>query len=1305
VANEVKLKIRISDDGALELVGKKARNSAKGVDQLGNSTDRLASSKNKYNKLEKGTAGLTSNTTKAFAKQAQSIGGGLVPAYATLAANVFAITAAFGVLQRSAAIKQLEEGIIFTGRAAGANLPLVVEGLKEITGAAVSTADAMRAVAVGTAAGFSQSQIEGLARVAKGASLALGRDMSDALDRLTRGAAKLEPEILDELGIMVRLDDATETYAASVKKTTNELSQFERRMAFTNAIIADGEQKFAALSAVVDPNPYDRLAAAFDNLSKIVLGGLNTAFGPVVGFIADNMGTLVGLLGVFATGVIKQAIPALTSGGEAAAAFSQELADSAKSQVAQTKSFKGAPKVFDSLQVSMANGTATQEDMDKATRSLTKSINLHKAQLPEFTKKHGEASKAVADKKAKLQGAEGALKSITTAQTLETQATIQATKADALNAAATGQVRAAITLTKQAIMAEWAATMTSAASKGVLSGALTVLSGAFKIAAFSVKTFGLALLNAIPIIGQIIMIGSIAYSFLKDFFVKPPSALEEALEKNKEQFEEFPAIITQMNQALAASSTHAEEFMAALGPTSGMLQQVTDMAQKLIAVQQQENIQNQVKARMELIDATARLTEANRNSAESNEQLMSSIDPSAGIEETDGIVTRVLKRFGNFITYGGRMEAANNQAAYSAMNAAAATEDLAAAQEAVNIATANLETIDPVKTLRGMQEVLAGGIAYQQQSRASMLAVGASAEAITLANQKIDGLNKILQDLTEGITDPQGALEALQALNNEQQAIAGSAKAATDTVAEFTELFATRGRIIGTFAADLNLMSSAIKDMAPGSDFVAIMEKYSDIFKKYGLETEAQFKDLFEQISLVNEKIRQRGMEQEKENRRRQELLATGNKVLAAEQALLSTTNNKKLAEEALLAAQDTKVDTLSYELDVEKAITAEVLARIKLNNEEAAQRKRTGGAIMGAGATFETSVDNLKDDATTTERLTALNLGSQATLENLKKLGPEGEAYAAVIGGAMNITEAWSTSLDIISKKGLDSAEGLKAAFQAAGATINALGQMQQANAKAAVAGIDKEIEAEKRRDGKTKDSVAKITQLEKKKDQIKRKAFEQDKKMKMAEVVMATASAIMNSVKMGLPWGAVFGSMAAAMGAAQLAVIAGSSYQGGSSAGAQTPSAVTLGQRQTSVDVSRSQSVGGELAYFRGQGGMGSGAENFKPSFMGSRYRAAGGETVGYTVGEQGPELFIPDRPGTIVPADDSANMMSGATNVSFSINAVDAEGVEEVLMAQRGNIIGMLRDAANSYGEPFMESINTNTFNKSRPGAYRR
>ena len=72
--------------------------------------------------------------------------------------------------------------------------------------------------------------------------------------------------------------------------------------------------------------------------------------------------------------------------------------------------------------------------------------------------------------------------------------------------------------------------------------------------------------------------------------------------------------------------------------------------------------------------------------------------------------------------------------------------------------------------------------------------------------------------------------------------------------------------------------------------------------------------------------------------------------------------------------------------------------------------------------------------------------------------------------------------------------------------------------------------------------------------------------------------------------------------------------------------------------------------------------------------------GGATGYVVGEQGPELFMPDRPGTIVPADDTA-AVGGNTNVTFTINAIDASGVEDVLAQQQGNIIGMIRNAANS------------------------
>lgn len=189
-----------------------------------------------------------------------------------------------------------------------------------------------------------------------------------------------------------------------------------------------------------------------------------------------------------------------------------------------------------------------------------------------------------------------------------------------------------------------------------------------------------------------------------------------------------------------------------------------------------------------------------------------------------------------------------------------------------------------------------------------------------------------------------------------------------------------------------------------------------------------------------------------------------------------------------------------------------------------------------------------------------------------------------------------------------------------------------------------------------------------------------------------MATAQAAMQAAAQppGLPLTAPFVAMAIAMGAAQLAAIASTSYQGGGSApseGASTPATVSMGQRRTSTDLARSQGAAGELAYFRGARGIG-GPENFRPAASGMKYRANGGNTA-FMVGEQGPEMFIPERPGTIVPSDE-VSQIGTPINANINISALDAEGVEDILMNQRGNIIGMLRDAANANGETFLESV---------------
>ena len=164
----------------------------------------------------------------------------MVQAYATLAANVFAATAAFTALRQASQVDTLVKALDAIGTAAGQNLGALGEAIRDAAGEAISLDQALRTASIGASAGFDTTQIKGLAEVGRLAAISLGRDVGDAVDRLTRGAAKLEPEILDELGIFVRIDDAASKYAASLGVAAGSLSRFEKRQAFANEILEQG---------------------------------------------------------------------------------------------------------------------------------------------------------------------------------------------------------------------------------------------------------------------------------------------------------------------------------------------------------------------------------------------------------------------------------------------------------------------------------------------------------------------------------------------------------------------------------------------------------------------------------------------------------------------------------------------------------------------------------------------------------------------------------------------------------------------------------------------------------------------------------------------------------------------------------------------------------------------------------------------------------------------------------------------------------------------------------------------------------
>ena len=377
-------------------------------------------------------------------------------------------------------------------------------------------------------------------------------------------------------------------------------------------------------------------------------------------------------------------------------------------------------------------------------------------------------------------------------------------------------------------------------------------------------------------------------------------------------------------------------------------------------------------------------------------------------------------------------------------------------------------------------------------------------------------------------------------------------------------------------------------------------------------------------------------------------------------------------------------------------------LQGIDLEGKE--KRRATEQAVLGASSGADSvsgGIFGMKDEGgfaqldSTKERVQAVTNLLQPAIEQMKELGPEGALVAAVAQGASIMANSFMTMSERIQDAGSGMEKGAAvAAF--AGQAFAQVGAIMQASSDAKIATIDKEIAAEKKRDGKSRESVAKIQALERKKEAQKRKAFEQNKKVQMATTVANTAAAIMGALAppptgLGPVYGPILAGVAAAMGALQLSVIAGTSYSGGSSsAGGNMPSSVSVGQRRNTVDLATSRGGAGELAYMRGESGTGRGATDFRPAFMGyTKTRAAGG----YIVGEQGPELFMPDVPGEIIPSGQGAG---ASVNATFNISAIDATGVEDLLNEQKGNIIGMIRDAANDHGEFFLETVDTGAYN---------
>jgi hypothetical protein len=296
--------IKVTDGDSLKDIQKKVKKARGEFDGLSKSTQAA-------DRAGKGLSRQSSNQTKNFSKMQQGISGGIVPAYATLAANVFALSAAYQFLQTSMNTRNMIEGQKAFGSITGVAYGTITDSIRKATQGQLAFKEAAEAAAIGTAAGLNRDQLERLGTAATNVSIALGRDLADSFNRLVRGVTKAEPELLDELGIVLRLDPALRAYGVAIGKSVADLNQFEKSQAIANEVLGQAETKFGAIQQVMEPGAFamGQFTSAFNDLLDILKNALGGLAQTVLPFFTENVAALASALALVAVPILRVMLP------------------------------------------------------------------------------------------------------------------------------------------------------------------------------------------------------------------------------------------------------------------------------------------------------------------------------------------------------------------------------------------------------------------------------------------------------------------------------------------------------------------------------------------------------------------------------------------------------------------------------------------------------------------------------------------------------------------------------------------------------------------------------------------------------------------------------------------------------------------------------------------------------------------------------------------------------------------------------------------------------------------------------------
>ena len=156
------------------------------------------------------------------------------------------------------------------------NASIAIEKLKSATNDTMSEMDLFQQANNAMILGVSKNSDEmaEMFDIAQRLGRALGRDTRSSVESLITGIGRQSRLMLDNIGIIVKADEAYEMYASTLGKTSDSLTDAEKKQAFLSATMESAREKVATLGKEVmgTQDSFDMLKTSVGDTS-VALGG------------------------------------------------------------------------------------------------------------------------------------------------------------------------------------------------------------------------------------------------------------------------------------------------------------------------------------------------------------------------------------------------------------------------------------------------------------------------------------------------------------------------------------------------------------------------------------------------------------------------------------------------------------------------------------------------------------------------------------------------------------------------------------------------------------------------------------------------------------------------------------------------------------------------------------------------------------------------------------------------------------------------------------------------------------------------